>query len=91
MTAESGWIDLLGSLAGSLTTLSFLPQVAKTWRSGSAKDISLGMFVLYCAGVILWLVYGVFLMAWPIILSNAMTLVLSGLILWFKIKETLRS
>jgi len=77
-------VDLLGAIAGSLTTLSFIPQVWKTWCSRSAGDISLGMFVLFSLGVALWLAYGVLIDATPIVLSNTVTLVLAGSILVMK-------
>lgn len=76
--------NLLGILAGALTTVAFVPQVVKTWRSRSARDISLGMFVIFTLGVILWLFYGVHLRAWPIVAANAVTLVLSAAILYLK-------
>lgn len=72
---------LLGLLAGSLTTLAFLPQVLRTWRTKSAGDLSVGTFVLFCAGVSLWLVYGLLLQDLPIILSNIVTLVLASTVL----------
>jgi MtN3 and saliva related transmembrane protein len=79
--------ELLGLIAGTLTTLAFLPQVVKTWKSRSAKDISLGMFLLFSTGVALWLVYGIRLGATPIIAANAVTLILSlailGMKFWF--------
>jgi MtN3 and saliva related transmembrane protein len=76
--------ELLGLIAGTLTTLAFLPQVIKTFKSRSAKDISLGMFLLFSAGVALWLVYGIRLGAVPIIAANAVTLILSLAILAMK-------
>lgn len=83
--------ELLGLIAGTLTTLAFLPQVIKTWKSQSAKDISLGMFLLFSAGVALWLVYGLRLGAVPIIAANAVTLLLSlailGMKFWFGWRE----
>ncbi|MBI3545658.1 MAG: SemiSWEET transporter [Gammaproteobacteria bacterium] len=78
--------NLLGFAAGTLTTLAFLPQAIKTWRSKSARDISLGMFVVFSSGVFLWLLYGVQLNALPIIIANSVTLVLALTILIFKIK-----
>ena len=51
--------QLLGLVAGSFTTIAFLPQVLKTWRSRSAKDLSLGMFSFFCLGVAMWLAYGI--------------------------------
>ena len=79
--------EVIGYLAGFLATVAFLPQVAKTVRDRSVKDISLGMYVLFCAGVGLWLLYGLMISSWPIIISNLVTLVLSGTVLVLKIKH----
>ena len=76
--------DLIGSVAGTLTTLSFLPQVLKTYRSRSAKDISLVMFLLFSLGVFLWLLYGLSIQSMPIVVSNGITLELSLSILVMK-------
>jgi MtN3 and saliva related transmembrane protein len=78
--------NLLGLLAGTLTTASFLPQVIKTWRSRSAGDISLVMFALFSLGVLLWIVYGFTVGAVPVIVANVITLLLSTTILIFKIR-----
>jgi len=80
-------ITLVGSLAGILTTIAFIPQVVKTWRTRSAEDISLWMFLLFSGGVLLWLIYGILLRAAPIIVANAITLSLSASILVLKIKD----
>ncbi len=77
--------DVVGSLAGLLTTVAFLPQVIKTWKSRSAADLSLIMFATLCLGVALWLVYGLMLGAWPVIIANAVTLLLAGTILALKL------
>jgi MtN3 and saliva related transmembrane protein len=77
--------DLLGSLAGTLTTVSFVPQVWKLWKSRSAEDISFGMFSIFAAGVLLWLAYGIMIQAVPIILANSVSLVLVTAILVMKI------
>jgi len=79
-------IEVLGLAAGSLTTIAFLPQLIQTWKSKSAKDISLGMFLLFTGGIILWLIYGIFMKDMPIILANSLTLVFASMILFFKIK-----
>jgi MtN3 and saliva related transmembrane protein len=78
--------NLLGLLAGTLTTAAFLPQVIKTWRSCSAGDISLVMFALFSLGVLLWIVYGFTVGAVPVIVANVITLLLSITILVFKIR-----
>lgn len=77
--------DVLGMIAGALTTVSFVPQVVKTWRSRSAKDISFGMFSLFSLGVVLWLMYGLAIHSLPVILSNVVTLVLSVSIIVMKL------
>lgn len=77
---------LLGLGAGTLTTVAFVPQVLKTWRSKSGDDISLGMFLLFSTGVLLWLIYGILIDALPVILANAVTLVLSLTVLVLKLR-----
>ena len=77
--------DLIGMAAGSLTTLSFIPQVVKTWKSRSAADISLGMMLLFSLGVVLWLAYGWAIGSFPVILFNVITLVLSASIIVMKL------
>ncbi len=67
---------LLGFAAGTLTTIAFVPQVHKAWRSKRCDDLSWGMLITFSAGVVLWLLYGVFLHAAPIIVANAVTLAL---------------
>ncbi len=79
-------VELLGALAGFLTTIAFLPQVIKTWRSRSACDISGATFFLFALGLALWLAYGVLLRLWPVIIANAVTLALASSILWFKFR-----
>jgi MtN3 and saliva related transmembrane protein len=79
-------IQILGLVAGFLTTIAFVPQVVKTWKSKSAKDISLNMFLLFCLGVSLWLIYGIINNDLPIILANLMTLLLALCILYFKLR-----
>jgi MtN3 and saliva related transmembrane protein len=78
--------NTLGLIAGALTTVAFIPQVVKIWKSKHTLDISLGMFSIFSVGVFLWLLYGIQLGALPIILSNGITLVLSLTILVFKLK-----
>jgi MtN3 and saliva related transmembrane protein len=80
-------VTLLGLVAATLTTVAFVPQVVKTWRTGSTHDISLGMFAILCAGVAAWLVYGALIGDLPLILANAVTLVLAGTILYFKVRN----
>ena len=79
-------VQLLGLAAGSCTTIAFLPQVIKTWKSGSAKDLSLGMFSFFCFGVLLWLVYGIMKQDIPVIAANLVTLILASTLLFFKLR-----
>lgn len=79
-------IDMLGMLAGTISAIVFLPQVIKTWRSKSAKDISLLMFSFATISVILWLVYGILIKNGPVIYTNSCVLVLSVIMLILKIK-----
>jgi MtN3 and saliva related transmembrane protein len=78
---------VIGLLAGTLTTLAYLPQVIKIWRSQSSKDISLLMMSLNCSGIFLWFVYGVLLHSLPIIAANGVTLVLMVLTLILAVKH----
>ncbi|MGZ8967509.1 MAG: SemiSWEET transporter [Gallionella sp.] len=78
--------DSIGSVAATLTTLAFVPQVWQVWKSKHAKDISLGMYSLFTLGVALWLVYGILLMSWPIIIANSITVILAGAVLVMKLK-----
>lgn len=79
-------INLLGLLAGTLTTVAFVPQVVKIWQSKSASDISFGMFLIFNLGLVLWLLYGMAIHSIPVIVANAITLVLTGIILVLKIR-----
>lgn len=78
--------EAIGLMAGVLTTLSFVPQVRQTWRTKSTKDISLPMFLAFCTGVLLWLIYGIMIQSMPVMLANGVTLVLSGAILIMKLR-----
>ncbi len=69
-------VTLLGFVAGTLTTLAFLPQVVKTWRTKSSNDLSISTLGMISSGVLLWLVYGLFIGDLPIIAANSVTLVL---------------
>lgn len=80
------WTTLLGFIAGALTTISFWPQLVKTWKTKSAGDVSLGMLLTFSVGVLLWLLYGVLLGAWPIIVTNLITVLLTVTILVLKLR-----
>jgi MtN3 and saliva related transmembrane protein len=78
--------EILGMTAGTISSITFLPQVIKTWQTKSAKDISLWMFLLVTGSVILWLVYGLLKNSIPIIYTNSMVLIMSLIMLYFKFR-----
>jgi MtN3 and saliva related transmembrane protein len=80
-------VTLLGLAAASCSTLAFLPQVIKTWRTRATRDISLGMFALLVSGIMLWLAYGIILQDLPLIAANGVTLVFAATILYFKVRH----
>lgn len=80
------YTQILGLMAGGLTTVAFLPQVIKTWKSKSAKDLSLAMFFVFALGTLLWLIYGIIIKQLPIILANSITLALATVLLYFKLR-----
>jgi MtN3 and saliva related transmembrane protein len=79
--------ELIGTLAATLTTLSFLPQVAKTWQTRSAADFSWIWLIAFAAGLALWLVYGIALVSLPLIAANGITLSLVLVIASVKWRE----
>lgn len=79
-------VQMLGLIAGACTTIAFLPQVIKTWKSRSAKDLSLSMFSIFTVGVGLWLVYGILDQNIPVIAANLITLMLAATLLVFKFR-----
>ncbi len=77
---------LIGYIAGTLTTISFIPQVLRTWRLKETKDISAFMLLLLATGIFLWMLYGLWVSSPPIIAANAITFVLVGFLLWMKLR-----
>ena len=84
------WHDWVGFAAATLTTASFLPQAVLTLRTRDVSGISLAMYSAFTAGVALWLVYGLALGQWPIVVANAVTLALAATILTTKLVEDRR-
>ncbi|MEH2163667.1 MAG: SemiSWEET transporter [Nostoc sp.] len=80
------FLTILGLAAATLTSTAFLPQMFKTWQTKSAKDVSSVTLITFIIGVFLWLIYGIYLQALPIILANSVTLFFNLIILWLKIK-----
>lgn len=79
-------IEIVGMLAAILTTISFIPQVYKIYKSKSAEDVSMSMFLMFTVGLFLWLWYGIIIVSWPIILANTVTIILALAIIFLKIK-----
>ncbi len=81
---------LLGFMAGTLTTIAFIPQVLHAWRSKRCDDLSWAMLLTFSCGVLLWLLYGLALKAAPIIVANAVTLGLLMIIMGLKVRYAVR-
>jgi MtN3 and saliva related transmembrane protein len=77
---------VIGYIAGTLTTISFLPQVIRTWKMRETKDFSLAMLLLFATGILLWMVYGIWTGSLPVILANVITFLLIMILLAMKIK-----
>jgi len=80
-------IDTVGFAAGALTTAAFVPQVLKSWQTRDMSGVSLRMYSLFTTGVALWLAYGLMVVSWPVIVCNAITLVLAGGVLALKLRH----
>nr|AOR51129.1 hypothetical protein [uncultured bacterium pAW1] len=77
---------ILGLVAGTLTTAAFFPQFLRVWQTRSTHDISLWMYIIINTGILLWLIYGILTNSLPVILANAVTILISGGILYLKIR-----
>lgn len=89
MTFQPHHVEIIGYCAAFLTTIAFLPQAIQSWRTRDLSGISLGMYSLFTAGVGLWLVYGLVIEKWPLILANALTFILALSILVLKLQTTI--
>ena len=85
LIGSASWADIVGSLAAVLTTVSFLPQAWHSFKTKDVSGVSLGMYSVFTVGVALWLVYGLLLRAWPIVVANVITLGLAVTILGMKV------
>jgi len=79
-------IVMIGYIAGTLTTVSFVPQVIRAWKLRETRDLSLAMLVLFALGVCLWTVYGIWIDSLPIIAANLISLVLILFLLLLKLR-----
>ena len=84
-------MEWLGFIAGFCTTVAFLPQVIRTYKLKSAKDVSLGMYLVFCTGVICWIFYGLYKPSLPIFFTNIATIILAGTMLFMKISYDCRN
>ena len=80
------WTDWIGYVAATLTTASFVPQAVLTFRTRDVSGISLGMYSAFTLGVALWLLYGVLIEAWPVVIANTITLALAASILGMRLR-----
>ena len=80
-------MEWTGYVAATLTTVAFIPQAVKTIRTRDTHSISLGMYVVFTIGIMFWFGYGIVLGSWPMIVSNAITFVLSATILAMKLRH----
>lgn len=78
--------DWFGSFAGFCTTIAFLPQVVKVWQTRSTRDILLGMYAILAVGIVCWLAYGWILAIWPVVIANAVTLLLVVSVIAMKLR-----
>lgn len=82
--------DFIGYIAAFCTTIAFVPQAMTVYKSRSTRDLSLAMFLIFTLGVMLWLVYGLLLGSYPIVIANFFTVMLAGYILFMKLTEKRR-
>jgi len=78
------YIDMIGYFGSFLTSVTFIPQVYKTWQTKSAGDLSLAMLFIVLTSCIVWLVYAFALMLWPVIIANSIIGLLSVMLIYFK-------
>ena len=78
--------EIIGLIAASLTTAAFVPQVYKTWKTKSVDELSLTMYLVFFTGIVLWVIYGIFINSLSIILANTITGLLVLLLIFFKLK-----
>ena len=77
--------DTFGFIAAGLTTIAFLPQVIKTWRTKKAEDVSLIMLVMFITGLLFWIIYAIQENALPVLIANIITLILNMFIMILKL------
>ncbi|WP_269622668.1 SemiSWEET family sugar transporter [Prochlorococcus marinus] len=83
--------DIFGFLAALLTSIAFLPQVIKIWKTKNAEDISITMLVIFISGLLFWIIYAIKKNDLPVLLANLTTLVLNSIILGLKLVYKVKS
>lgn len=86
MLNNINYVEIIGLIAAVLTTSAFLPQVYRTWKTKDVSGLSLPMLLLFFIGIVLWFVYGIYIESLSMILANAITIVSSFLLVYFKLK-----
>jgi len=79
--------DFVGYFSAFLTTVAFIPQAYHSWKTRDLSGVSLPMYSIFSAGVAGWLVYGLMISSWPIVIANSITFLLSCVVLWLKLKH----
>ena len=90
MPQHNYWFEAIGLVGACLTTFSFLPQAIRIWRTRSARDVSLVMYVMMTSGSVMWLIYGLLLGSPSLIFSNGVGVVMTGSVLALKLRDMLR-
>jgi MtN3 and saliva related transmembrane protein len=80
------YIDVIGLIAALCTSISFLPQAIKTIRTRDTSAISLSMYCVFTGGTLLWLIYGIMITSYPVIVANTITIILASIILVYKLR-----
>lgn len=86
MESAINWIEIAGHAGAFLSSVTFIPQVYKAWQTKSVGDLSLTMMLIVFTSTIVWLVYGISLMLWPVILANGFVGFLSGLLIYILVR-----
>lgn len=79
------WTEIVGHLGAFLSSVTFIPQVYRVWKTRSANDLSMTMMLIVFTSTIIWLVYAFALMLWPVIVANSIIFVLSLMLIYFKL------
>lgn len=80
------WTDVVGHIGSTLSSLTFIPQVYQTWKTRSVKDLNLFMMLIVFVSTLIWIVYGVSKILWPVIICNTIICILSMLLIYFKFR-----